>query len=70
MEEFDDDSGPIALKYEADSIPEALGMAVKSVLTSLETNDHEYEHGDEVGELVAEGYKIVIYINRDSSTLN
>lgn len=68
MDEFDDEV-TTTLNYDAESIPEALAMAVKNVLTSLETKDHTYEHGEEVGHLVADGYKIVIYIN-ESKFLN
>lgn len=68
MDEFDDEF-TTALSIDAESVPEALATAVKNVLVSLETKDHGYEHGDEVGHLLADGYKVVIYIN-ESKFLN
>ena len=54
MDETDDDS-VVMLNFNGESVPEALAVAVKNVLTSLETKNHTYEHSEEVGHLIANG---------------
>lgn len=60
---MDDEEFTTKLTIDAESTPEALGEAVKMLLTQLSESNHGLDDGEEVGSLVSGGYKIVVYIN-------